>query len=417
MCNGLVKIYKEKGMGKKNIKWGSIVPLLGGMSIGNYKAIEEYHGVKVPPMVFYSYKAFKKNDEHCLNYFNNTLEYETIPYIVLDDEEMVTQLYEDLDFVSAVPPCAGLSQLNCGGSKNADKKRGSCAVQNEWMYRSSTFVLSQLKPKVLMGENAPGLFTKLGEGVRQNLMEIAKKHGYSITFYKTNTLLHGVPQSRIRTFYVFWRSDTAPIMNWYSKEYQPLYDYIKDIPKDTPHYDTYMFNNQELKNNDEYIFMKETFGDKWREVIGDSKTIFGYIITNNKFDEIYQWAEKNGKEKLMKTIDRIKYKLSLGKGFWDSSPVPVYEKINAVVGRNLTSTVHPKEDRYFNKREFMKLMGLPDDFVLVNKFDNHIAQNVPVNTAKDITLEILKFINGDLEMSDNSFVMQDNLKQKITFID
>jgi hypothetical protein len=51
---------------------------------------------------------------------------------------------------------------------------------------------------------------------------------------------------------------------------------------------------------------------------------------------------------------------------------------------------HPDEDRYINYREAMTIMGLPDDFELLHpkKNSNHICQNVPVQTARDIASEI-----------------------------
>ena len=59
-------------------------------------------------------------------------------------------------------------------------------------------------------------------------------------------------------------------------------------------------------------------------------------------------------------------------------------------------------------------MGFPHDFeVRELKHLNHICQTVPVNTARDWTLQVLKFIQGELKLSDSDFVKQDNILQTL----
>merc|ERR1711971_906965 len=67
----------------------------------------------------------------------------------------------------------------------------------------------------------------------------------------------------------------------------------------------------------------------------------------------------------------------------------------------------------------MHLMGLPHDFEIMDQefFSsnskrqttiNMIAQNVPVNTAKDFADQVKLFCQGKLEMSNSEFLKQDN---------
>jgi hypothetical protein len=64
----------------------------------------------------------------------------------------------------------------------------------------------------------------------------------------------------------------------------------------------------------------------------------------------------------------------------------------------------------------MWLMGLPHDFDMNVSPGcwNHIAQNVPVTTAQAYTEQVMKFLRGELRDSGCSFLMQDNIGQKIT---
>ena len=79
-------------------------------------------------------------------------------------------------------------------SSAGGKKRGADAAANKWMYESSVYILSKVRPKVLWGENAPGLFTVMGEGVIEKLRKIGEHFGYSFSVMKTSTELHGIPQ-------------------------------------------------------------------------------------------------------------------------------------------------------------------------------------------------------------------------------
>jgi hypothetical protein len=61
---------------------------------------------------------------------------------------------------------------------------------------------------------------------------------------------------------------------------------------------------------------------------------------------------------------------------------------------------HPTEDRYLTYRECMAIMGLPQDFELLNPARNlnHVCQNVPVTTATDMAMEIKAVLEGKREM-------------------
>ena len=81
------------------------------------------------------------------------------------------------------------------------------------------------------------------------------------------------------------------------------------------------------------------------------------------------------------------------------------------------AAVHPTEDRFLNAREMMHLMGLPHDFEIdyAKKNINHIAQNVPVATAQDWADEVVKFCRGECEMTEFTFMKQDNMKQEVVY--
>ena len=160
----------------------SIVPLIGGETI----AQQNVFGVR--PEYIMTYSAFAANETHLRNYYNNE-----VPYLVLDEGTKTTP---HVDVVNTVCPCAGLSSLSPSAS--------STNKMNEWMFTSAEHVLSVVKPKVFWGENAPRLASKMGEPVVRRLRKIAEDNGYSMSIFKTKSILHGLSQVRDRTFYFFW---------------------------------------------------------------------------------------------------------------------------------------------------------------------------------------------------------------------
>jgi len=398
-------------------KYASIIPLIGGMIIGNKKVTESN------PEFIVSWDAFGKNDSHIVNYL------EDVPYHVLPESETVKDTvspgikndwYEKLDFVSTVCPCAGLSMLNnASGSSSA---RGSDAVQNDWMYRSANWVLENLRPKVFWGENAPGLYTSVGKGVCERLKKIAEDNGYSFSIVKTDTYLHGIPQHRRRTFYFFWRDTNAPILEWKARTDKDLnlVEYLKQIPEEANYQNEFFTRSHPITEWKlyEYVLEKTGLSDQEfrKSYLG---ALYHYISDKGWIDDAMKWMDERypgyeGEER--SKLDHIKRKLAEGKGYWDSSPFFVSDYVNAIIGKNMHVLVHPTEDRFLNIRECMWLMGLPHDFTLTeeNRIWNHIAQNVPVTTAAYYTDQVMKYVNGKLRDSGHKFVMQDNVSQRVT---
>jgi hypothetical protein len=92
--------------------------------------------------------------------------------------------------------------------------------------------------------------------------------------------------------------------------------------------------------------------------------------------------------------------------------------IGAFVGHYPTMLTHPHEDRYITYREAMTIMGLPEDFELVNassKNANHICQNVPVQTATDMATEVVEYLKGNRSLVDTDYILQYNHTQKAEY--
>jgi len=380
------------------LKHASIIPLIGGETI----ASERVFGSK--PEYIMSYSVFKDNDNHILNHYN----YE-IPYYILDDE-ITNNKTPHVDIVSSVCPCAGLSQLSMSFSEDNPA--------NDWMIKSTTHVLENVKPQVLWGENAPLFAGKTGTKVRNNLFNIAQNNGYTMTTYRTKSLFHGVPQVRERSFYFFWKGNKVPLLNYFRKDLKSIEDTILETPNLNEELDQ-PTNKKIPSENPYYRFLFEELkpGLTQQELIDSLEKptgIFDIIEKEVDYSIVSKWMKKNGYEKEVKKCDYRYDKLASGKNIMRGEMIFPKNYINAFVGQVPSILLHPIEDRYITYREALAIMGMPHDFQLINprRNLNHICQNVPVFTAMDMAGEVKAVLEGKREYVDAKHIFQSNHKQQ-----
>lgn len=386
------------------MKHVSIIPLIGGETIASEQAFGK------PPEYMLSYEAFWANDRHLVNYYENQ-----IPYIVLDKGG--TRPKGKIDVVSSVCPCAGLSQLSHGyGDDNA---------KNDWMPIAAKYVLEDVQPEVYWGENAPGFAGKIGNTVRNKLRQIGKENGYVMSTYRTKSLLHGVPQVRERSFYFFWKGDKIPLLNYFNRKHQPIEDLIAGVKsnsqmepinpktpsKDDPYY---RYILEEMHGG---ISHRE-FSTKVLEPLkARGNDALSYIeLQGHNYDQVGAWMGAHGYEREVAKCAKRKAKLDAGGNLMRRGTVVPKDYIGAFVGHYPTCLTHPTFDRYITYREAMSIMGLPSNFELLDpkKSANHICQNVPVDTARDMASEVRAYLEGKRDVIKAEYMLQHNHSQTET---
>lgn len=401
-------------MGKElTAKHATVIPLIGGLSLGMEKATGQ------PPLFLASYGAFWKNDRHLVNHHPD------IPYFNLDvpywsDNLLSFMDGERPDIVGTVCPCAGLSVTS-----SQSRNHGAESSHNEWMYTSAEYVLSNLKPKVFWGENAPGLFGPKGRPVAEKLLEIGRKHGYAFSLIYTNTMLHGIPQNRKRCFYFFWRTKSmrAPRGTPIRSEAPSYEDFMRTVQyaKKGPALDRMEFGRTSLKEDIYYQFAVATWADGWRDVCS-GRTIIDTLKRKDMLPQLFTFAETVQEHPQYLELKRHERNVNLlSRGLWDESPKVISEAAPTVMFKNVRRIVHPTEDRFLNVRELMALMGFPPTFQLhldetkepdsaIDEAMHHISQNVPVTTAADMTTYIMRVLDRQVPLSDSDFYMYDNTR-------
>jgi site-specific DNA-cytosine methylase len=385
------------------MKHATVIPLIGGEVL----ASTQVFGSR--PDYILSYKAFEANEKHLLNYWNHE-----VPYHVLDDGGDTH--HEQVDVVSSVCPCAGLSMFSLAyGEHNQN---------NKWMIETAKYVLGTMKPKVFWGENAPALAGKVGTPIREQLIQIGKENGYTMTLYRTKSLLHGVPQVRERTFYFFWRGDKTPILNFYNRKYDSIEDVIMNVKSNTM---MEPINKKTPSNDPYYRYILEAIhgGITHREHFDkldmnsmtlrylDVKKLIEYH--GHTYQQVGNWMAQNDYEKEVEKCKRIFTKLEKGGNIMRRGTIIPKDHLGAFVGHYPTMLTHPYEDRYITYREALSIMGMPEDYELLDPSNsyNHICQNVPVRTAIDMATEVKNVLENKREWVNADLVYQYNSDKSI----
>ena len=374
------------------LKHASIVPLIGGETLGQMAAF----GTK--PDYLLSYSPFSNNDSHLVNHLKD------VPYILLDEGGKHPHY---VDVVNAVCPCAGLSSLS--PSANSD------AAVNDWLTTTSKYVLEEMKPQVLWGENAPRFAGAMGKPIVDKLHKLATDNGYTMSVYRTKSLLHGLSQVRERSFYFFWQGNTVPIFNYFDRPNKKIEDLFTDIsPSALQHERT----NKKIPSKDDpyYRYVLEVMHGgithaEFQKTLKKSTDAMHYIEENgHNYRMVKTFFEKEGYTKFAEKMEAMQTKLDGGGNIMRRASYIPKDYIGAFVGHLPVSMTHPYEDRYLTYRECMSIMGLPQDFELLSpaKNLNHICQNVPVGTATDMAMEVKASLEGKRDRVNASLLYQFN---------
>lgn len=431
------------------IKWIAIQPLTGGMYLGAEEAIGH------PAEFILSFKGLTDvkynkegemtsvaNEYNLLEYLSQKNRLPKNGYYVMD-RNMFDSAYDDTDFpiydvnefdvrdklidtdldlVVAVPVCSGLSMVTSAKSDTKDSRNCN-------MLFISNFTLSTIKPKIYIFENAPTFMGPRGEELREEFEEMALKYGYSILYYKTDTKFHENCQQRPRTFVIFYKhnknENQVPFLFDFEDKQISIVDFFNKIDNDN------LTQNEPIKSSPHnYIvidFIKNRFGkDDWKNQERINGSLMKFIIEKNLLDDLISFIEnectnysEEVKTKTLKYINHIKYKKSLNMNYYGDDVCYFKKVFPSVQFRSIPNMLHPSGERICSTREYLSLMGMPEDFTLYGNSTNlpKIGQNVPVKTAKFIVEQAIKHLNNwnDERGTETNVKFQDNIKKKIIF--
>ena len=99
---------------------------------------------------------------------------------------------EDIDVIIGGPPCQGFS---VSGKRMIDDPRNK-------LYKSFVEIVREIRPKMFVMENVPGLIKLFGGKVKEEVIHDFSSLGYRVKVQQLSSEEYGVPQQRKRVFFV-----------------------------------------------------------------------------------------------------------------------------------------------------------------------------------------------------------------------
>ena len=126
-------------------------------------------------------------------------------------ESFPAELY-NLDILDASPPCsvftsAGLRDAKWGVEHKF--REGQVSQVLDTLFFDTIHLVSKLKPKIFLAENVPGLLFKNASHYVDRIYKELIDAGYYVQHHLLDSSKMGVPQKRLRVFFIAIRNDIA----------------------------------------------------------------------------------------------------------------------------------------------------------------------------------------------------------------
>lgn len=121
--------------------------------------------------------------------------------LTIDKDDILLQIgnIKDIDVIIGGPPCQGFSNANKNYVELDDPR-------NKLFFEFVKFV-ELAQPKVVVIENVPQIITKNGGYAKNRITEIFTERGYFVTNAILDASDYGVPQKRLRNFFIITKGN------------------------------------------------------------------------------------------------------------------------------------------------------------------------------------------------------------------
>jgi site-specific DNA-cytosine methylase len=288
---------------------------------------------------------------------------------------------------------------NATSGEKGNNPRGCSAPSNMHMLNGSEFAMTKIKPKAMIVENAPALYSKMGEEFAERINNLAQRHGYTMSLVKTTSLNHGIPQERTRSFFFLWQGVEVPVLEPIKKPYVPFHKFLKEgrFAKSEP-----VTNRSAPSTDPLWQFIESKYaGSTKQDILSHVASKRMVSVWNVIYDS--GWLEEACRvvkdERANRWLNFTLEKKKAGKNIMDGSMKLAWQRTSALMWKSLPMLAHPYEDRWLTTAEGLALMGFPDDYAakvhIPTKHSNVICQNVPSCTAGDWIGEMVEALNGN----------------------
>ena len=290
----------------------------------------------------------------------------------------------EVDVIIGGPPCQGFS---VSGKRMIDDERNK-------LYKSYVQIVSELKPKVFVMENVPGLVRLFKGQVAEQVKEDFTNIGYTVGMQILSADNYGVPQQRMRVFFVGVRNDLVKKGMEYSYPV-PFMGQGTDVPawtcKDAISDLDFVPDDRVLGEDLPYSIAAQN--DYQRKMREGSGSVLNHSITihNAKTKEIIAMVPDGGNYK------------DLPEELWSTRKVHIAwtrmdsKKPCFTIDTGHNHHFHYKENRVPTVRESARIQSFPDTFEFIGIKTSQLKQvgnAVPPLLAKAVGDSIRSMLEG-----------------------
>lgn len=320
---------------------------------------------------------------------------------VLDLDSLLPDTTITIDGIIGGPPCQGFSL-----SGNRDKKDPRNSLFMEFV----RFV-KHFKPKFFVMENVTGILsmeTKSGELVKEVILNEYHQAGYNVEIFILNAAEFGVPQSRMRVFFIGLRNDIE-----YDKDKIEPKGFLfgdKQITIEQAIMDLPQIKAGEGTEVAEYRCEPQNEYQKW--VRGTSTEVHNHVAMRHTARLVERFSHIGFGQSVADVAEEFQQrqrgaadKVS-GKVYSQNNMRPYPDRPSPTVPASFQSNfVHPYIDRNYTAREGARLQSFPDWYIFQGKrttmsWEKNLSQYqqignaVPPLLAKSIGESIAKYFDS-----------------------
>lgn len=224
-------------------------------------------------------------------------------------EEEILEMYpniKEVDVIVGGPPCQGFSSANRQQKESADPR-------NKLFFEFLKFV-KLADPKVVVIENVRGILTQENGYAKNRITSILEELGYHVSYRILNSEEHGVPQKRLRNFFIATKgnvfdfdlikkeTELVTVENAIGELYKLDKENAKEIyyieEKPNTKYRKYLRNNDNAIYNHFITYPKEKVQERMTHVPqgGNWKHVPEHLwdtIRNNRHSSAYKRLDEN----------------------------------------------------------------------------------------------------------------------------
>lgn len=288
------------------------------------------------------------------------------------DEKFIKEYVDEpVSGVIGGPPCQGFS---LAGRRCEDDERNK-------LYKEYFKTLSIINPDFFVIENVTGILSMKNGGVKDDIIRQAKKIGYNVYMDKLVASDYGVPQNRVRVFFIGVKKNLDKGKFEFPKKFNykvNCEDAISDLPS--------------LENNDDPSKYKNAPTSKYQKAM------------RKKSDKVYNHEQTFHTEETKKLISHVPEGGSIkdlpenlrGNRKYSS----LLRRMNSKSQSNTIDTghrtyFHYKENRILSVREAARIQSFPDNYIFsgskVNQY-KQVGNAVPPLLAEQVAKAIIDYL-------------------------